>query len=363
MSISIAYFVSSHGFGHAARAAAVMDAIFRLRGDVHFHIYAGTPLWFFEDSLSSGFQYHPTRTDIGMVQLTPLREDLEATCAALDGFLPFDAGRVADLAAQVRQAGCTLVMCDIAPLGLAVAEQAGLPSLLVENFTWDWIYEGCHPRSARLERHVAYLRTQFGRATYRIQAEPVCQPLPCDLTVGPVARRPKQSRQALRGRLGIPDSTALVLVTMGGTPNRYSHLPRLEAACNMQFVVPGAARELQHRGPLLLLPEHSTFYHPDLVHSADAVMGKVGYSTLAEVYRVGLPIGYITRPGFRESGLLEAFITSQMPALRVPQEAFESGRWEALAARLLALPKAPVRSADGADAVARFVVDLLPRAI
>ena len=34
---------------------------------------------------------------------------------------------------------------------------------------------------------------------------------------------------------------------------------------------------------LILLPHHSVFFHPDLVNASDAVVGKLGYSTLAAV--------------------------------------------------------------------------------
>jgi len=43
---------------------------------------------------------------------------------------------------QVVAVGCLLVVSDISPMGLLVAETAEIPSILIENFTWDWIYQG-----------------------------------------------------------------------------------------------------------------------------------------------------------------------------------------------------------------------------
>ena len=63
---SIAYFVSPHGFGHAARAAAVMSALRRRRPDLELHVFTTVPRWFFDDSLGAvPFSYYPLATDVG----------------------------------------------------------------------------------------------------------------------------------------------------------------------------------------------------------------------------------------------------------------------------------------------------------
>ncbi|MBC2715495.1 MAG: hypothetical protein HF978_09310 [Desulfobacteraceae bacterium] len=54
--LSIAYFVTFHGFGHAARASAVMNAIYARWPFVHFEIFTQTPEWFFKDSLLMSFK-------------------------------------------------------------------------------------------------------------------------------------------------------------------------------------------------------------------------------------------------------------------------------------------------------------------
>ena len=138
----IAYFISPHGFGHATRAAAVMAAIQTLSPGAHFEIFTRAPEWLFQASLPGSFTYQSLMSDIGLVQRSPLQEDLPATLERLEAFLPFDQALVKDLSAQVQELACRLIVCDIAPLGIAVAAQAGLPSVLVENFTWDWIYAG-----------------------------------------------------------------------------------------------------------------------------------------------------------------------------------------------------------------------------
>ena len=100
----IAYFVSPHGFGHAARACAVMDAAHDMNRELEFDVYAKTPRWFFNDSLSGSWTYHSLLTDIGFVQKNPLEIDLAETLSRLDRFYPSDPVLVAALARAVSRA-------------------------------------------------------------------------------------------------------------------------------------------------------------------------------------------------------------------------------------------------------------------
>ena len=160
----VAYFISPHGFGHAARAAAVMAAIREREPGAEFEIYTTVPEWFFEDSLRGPFGYHSVRTDVGLVQRDSFREDLPATVAQLDSLYPLRTDFVSSLATGVHASRCSLVVCDIAPLGIAVAREAGVPSLLTENYTWDWIYGGYLQLEPRLAEHIPYLRHLFASA-------------------------------------------------------------------------------------------------------------------------------------------------------------------------------------------------------
>ncbi|MEO1370779.1 MAG: hypothetical protein AAFX50_26650, partial [Acidobacteriota bacterium] len=76
---TLAYIVSSHGFGHAARSAAVIDALNARRPEVRVEIVTTTPRWFFEQSLAAPFGYREVTTDLGLVQASSLDEDLDAT--------------------------------------------------------------------------------------------------------------------------------------------------------------------------------------------------------------------------------------------------------------------------------------------
>jgi UDP-N-acetylglucosamine:LPS N-acetylglucosamine transferase len=98
-----------------------------------------------------------------------------------------------------------------------------------------------------------------------------------------------------------------------------------------------------------------------MVNAADAVIGKAGYSTVAEVYNAGVPFGYVGRPDFRESTALTVFIEQEMRGLPIKRSQFQSGAWLSLLSDLLALPRVHRNNSSGADQVAAFVCELLVR--
>jgi len=358
-SLRVACFVSPHGFGHAARTCAVISELQEQLPDLAVDIFTLTPSWFFRDSLAGNYFWHELRSDVGLVQDTPLAEDLGATIQALNSFLPFADSDLTAVARQLERTECRLVICDISPMGIAVAQLLEVPSVLIENFTWDWIYRGYATHQGQFAPFIAYLEEIYGQATYHIQAEPYCEEQRADLTVSPVSRRPGMDREAIRRRLQIPADKRLVLVTMGGIPVTFRHLDELKRFRDCCFLVPGNSPQLVSEDNLLLLPYHSGFYHPDLVQAADAVIGKVGYSTLAEVYHAGVPFGYFTRGDFRESGVLSDFVRGCMPGSLLPEASFLDGSWTKKLPELLSLIRVDRKAVNGARQAAAFIADLI----
>jgi hypothetical protein len=351
---SIAWFVSSHGLGHAARASAVMAALQERFPELVIHLVTRSPEAFFRETVSGSLVVHPVETDVGLVQKNSLHEDIPATLERLRAFYPFKETLLDELAAEV--CGCRLVVCDIAPLGIAVARRAGIPSVLIENFLWDWIYEGYLDDYPELQDTVDYLRPLFESADIHIQTEPGCIPIDsADLMTFPVARKVRMPPDTIRKRLSLGPDENVLLLTMGGTPEDYRFAERLKAFPGVRFIVLGGAGAASRNGNLILLPHHSGFYHPDLLNACDAVVGKVGYSTIAEIYHAAIPFGYVTRPRFREAQRLADFVDANMVSVRLPNQAFHDGKWIERLPDLLALSRESRQAPNGADQAADFL--------
>ena len=316
---AIAAFISSHGFGHAARACAILETLHNKRPDLRVEIFTGAPRWFFESSLTFRFGYHPTLSDVGLVQSAPLVEDLPATVERLGQFMPFPVHQLNSLAYTLQKLDCRIALCDISPVGIIAAHTAGIPSVLVENFTWDWIYQGYLEAEPGFKPFLAKMQAIFSSASYHLQARPYCEPWDGATVIEPVSRQPRASRQETRSRLGLSMDEPAILLTMGGIPTSYHYLDDLTRVKDIAFIVPGASAEQEKRQNLILLPHRSGFYHPDLMHAADAVVAKVGYSTLSEAYHAVIPFAFVTRRHFRESQVRAEFIRQELAGVEIPE--------------------------------------------
>lgn len=354
--MTYACFITSHGFGHAARAAGIMQALLARRPETRFALYTMVPEWFFQQSIGPCFSYHPTACDVGLVQHSTFEADLPATADRLDAWLPGLQGQADALARHVRGLGCTLALCDIAPLGIAVARAAGIPGVLVENFTWHCIYRGYQAQEPRLGPHADLLEALAAQADVHVQTEPVTErSAHPDLITAPVARRTREPRQAIRRRLGISGERPVVVLTMGGIESSFDYLRALAERLGIWLLTPGSVPALRCEGTWLSLP-WTAWYHPDLVNAADALVGKLGYSTLAECYHSGVPYGFIPRQHFAESARLASYASRHMMALSIEQDALIAGRLDEPIRQLLALPRRAGERGNGADTVADFLL-------
>jgi len=260
----------------------------------------------------------------------------------------------------VRRAGCAAVLCDISPLGIAVADRAGLPSVLVENFSWPWLYEPLLTEAPELAQLSEELDGWIGLAHLHLQAEPYCfTDSRAHGSVLPVSRPPRKSREDLRRELGMGEEERVVLLTMGGYAEAMPFLGRLEALDGVTFVVTGCPAT-EARGNLRLFDNATRLYMPDLVRASDAVVAKLGYSTVAEVWREGRPAAFVTRADFREMAPLWAWTSERIPGFEIPAAEFAGGAWIERIPELLGTPPPPVQPRGGAEQVVDHMLERLP---
>ncbi len=360
--VRLAFFISPHGFGHAARSAAVMEALHAQDPTICFDLFTTVPEWFFGGSLEGLFQHHPCAADVGFSQTSPLEFDVGATCTAVEAFISRAPEEAEVLAGQLSELGCTAVVCDISPLGLMAAERAELPSVLVENFTWDWLDEPLIAQDPRFDPIAEWMRARFGEAGQHIQARPRCDTLAeSDLVVPPISRRPRRERQDVRDELHVGGEVPLVLITMGGVGQPLPFLGELRRREDVTFVVTGSEQTVRE-GNLRLFHNAERLFLPDLIRASDWIVAKLGYGTLTEVWAAGRPLGYVGRSDFRETGPLEDFARSEIPSLEIFQADYSTGAWIDRLDDLMALNSVPSKLTNGSEPTARWILDSIGRA-
>ena len=358
---SVALFVTSHGFGHASRACAVAKALTDIRPEVRFEIFSSIPQWYFSGTLDD-FRFHQLNCDIGLVQHDALNTDIPGTLKALADELPFKTTQINALANKLTDTHCELVICDIAPMGIAVARAAGLPSVLIENFTWDWIYRSLAQGHPAFLTYADALEQVFTNAKVHIQTQPVCNPVSSAIHVNPIARSPRQNRDNTRKALGLQSKRSMVFLTMGGVPQEYPFVSRLHRDFStIDFVIAGIEARKEWAAPnVRLLPANSSHYHPDLINAADAVIGKAGYSTIAEIYQSQVRFGYFVREDYPEMQALVNFLQHNTDGILLSAQDYMSGNWLSELENLLAVqPACRQQTLNGSLQVAQLVSELL----
>lgn len=353
MICELACFISPHGFGHATRIIALLQALHNHIPALKARLFTTVPETLFQNS-GINLSYHPTVTDVGLVQRDAFVEDRPQTLEKLAALLPFAPSLIDRSAILCRT--CRLIICDISPLGIEVGRKAGIPTLLVENFTWDWIYTQLGPNQG-FAPYIELLSDSYSRADYRIQTDPVCTPAPCQLHCPPMARRrvlpPEQIKSAVA-----TNGRKLVLISMGGVALDLPFLRDLHHHEDCLFVVAGQSREGLVGDNVRLLSGLSGLQHPDLIEAADLLICKSGYSTIAECHQTATPICCVGRDNFAESKVVERYVTEMMNGVVINKDYFFSGAWLENLEEMMARGREPL-PVNGADRAAEFILSIL----
>ena len=352
----LAFYVTSHGFGHLNRAVAVIN-----------HVPAQSPVVIrSHPNLFPNWRERLTRP----AELTERVSDSGAVnppgdSTATDGPATLELAarvhaeamaRVDEEAEWLRKERIAALLCDAPAVPLVAARRAGIPGFLLANFTWADIYapyaraEGGHANGL-----IAELRHAYRQATAVFRAEPALRMawLPRQVNVGMVANPGRDRRKELRGLLGLSSKEKLIYFYVGRYGQNDLDWGQLEsyAAKGIHFV----GYHLAPVGPLrnLHLVPAADWRGSDLIASTDALVAKAGYGTVCEAMAGNTPIIYPPRRGFAEFRALDRSLRSWGGGIPVSTRDFRDLRLDRALDRAFQLgPLAPPFPTDGAARVA-----------
>jgi hypothetical protein len=346
--LTIVFYISGHGLGHASRDIEVVHAILARQPGARVVIRTGAEPWLFGLNLPEA-ELQPCEVDTGVVQIDSLRLDEELTARAASRFYAdFDA-RAGDEARILRDVGASVVIGDIPPLAFAAAARAGLASIALGNFTWDWIYRE-YPAFERVAPDVIpTIRRAYAQATLalRLPLHAGFETMTGRVRDVPfVARRSHRERGEIRRALACPPDRPIVLMSFGA----YGvDLPIDALAQSGRLTLLSAARE-----------PPPGFRYPDLVAASDVVISKPGYGIISECIANGAALLYTSRGHFAEYDVLVAGMPQFLRCRYIPQDDLLAGRWAEPVEALMAQPPAPERPrVDGAGEVATAILNLV----
>ncbi|MBI5895745.1 MAG: hypothetical protein HZB24_07000, partial [Desulfobacterales bacterium] len=169
----------------------------------------------------------------------------------------------------------------------------------------------------------------------------------------PIARTPRTEPGEIRRRLKIPEGAPMVLLSMGGVPDQFQFLSRLPERIDAYIVIPGANNMSSPHPKVILLPTHSGYFHPDLLQAADLLIGKAGYSTIAEALAISARTNNANETSL-QSNLGAPASPSAFPAVRSCEDSSPPvlgavGSRSAVATCAPASPRARLRSQQSVE--------------
>jgi hypothetical protein len=303
----LAVYVTSHGYGHLNRTAAVLN---RLPFELPVTIRCAPDLFdHWRERLLRPADLEPYLSDSGAV-------NPPGDSAATDGPATIERALrvhaqamdwIDEEVARLREGGFAAVLADIPAVPLAAAARAGIPAFGLGNFTWSEIYaEHAERMGPEARELVTDLRRRYGEATAAFRAEPA---LPMAefrrrIDVGMVVTPGRDRRAELVERLGIEPGARLVYFYVGRYGQADLRWDRLAAMRGVHFVgfhpPPGASPPNLHVVPA------DAWTGADLAASCDVAVAKAGYGSVCETMAAGTPLVYPPREGFAEHAVLDA---------------------------------------------------------
>ena len=364
---SVFFYISGHGFGHASRQIEIVNALGSLAPHVNIHIRTAAPEWLFQRTLRVPVTFTQTECDTGAVQADSLHLDERATIERAARFHERLPERAAAEAAALSRAGARVVVSDAPPLACAAASKAGVPSLVVANFTWDWIYQGYAEHLAHAPELLPAIRQAYtcAAAGWRLPMHGGFDTFRMVVDMPFVARHSTRDRAEVRQAFSLPADRPLVLASFGGLGANDLDLRRLDCAGEFEILVTVRDDADAEAPPgVHLLPE-ATLYgrgyrYEDLVHAADAVVTKPGYGIIAECVANGAAMLYTSRGRFAEYDVLVSEMPRFLRCRFIDNEALYAGAWREPLRALLSAPPPPLTPAtDGAPVIARRLLEFL----
>ncbi|TXG62399.1 hypothetical protein EZV62_013762 [Acer yangbiense] len=350
-----AYYVTGHGFGHATRVVDVARHLILAGHDVH--LVTGAPDFVFTSEIQSPRLFiRKVLLDCGAVQADALTVDRLASLKKYSetAVLP----RASILATEVEWLNnikADLVISDVVPVACRAAADAGIRSVCVTNFSWDFIYAEYVMAAGNNHRSIVWqIAEDYSNCEFLIRLPGYC-PMPAFrdvIDVPLVVRRLHKSRKEIRKELGIEDDVKLVILNFGGQPAGWK-LKEEYLPSGWLCLVCGASDSQDLPPNFIKLAKDA--YTPDIIAASDCMLGKIGYGTVSEALAYKLPFVFVRRDYFNEEPFLRNMLEFYQGGVEMIRRDLLTGHWKPYLERAISLKPCYEGGINGGEVAAHIL--------
>lgn len=319
--------ITSHGFGHAVRTAAVAAKVQELLPDTLLVFVTTVPHWLLDSYITGDFIQRAKTLDVGVIQSDSFTMDRPATLEKLKNIRHRANAIIADEVNFLKTNRASLVLADIPPLAAPIAHMAGLPCWFMSNFGWDFIYRDWGGEFVT-EADWITEKYQTGDRLFRLPLHEPMDQFPNITDVGLIGGDPRHNPLALREAFGLDKPQKKnILLTFGGLGLNGIPYETLKQFPDYQFIT------FDRQAPDLdnLCKIDDVELRPvDFMPLCDRLVSKPGFGTFSEAMRLDVPISTLTRDDFAEGKILIENLKIYSHHQILDPATFAAGNWDFL---------------------------------
>ncbi|KAL4603331.1 hypothetical protein ACB092_10G116300 [Castanea dentata] len=349
-----AYYVTGHGFGHATRVVEVARQLILAGHDVH--VVTGAPDFVFTSEIQSPRLFiRKVLLDCGAVQADALTVDRLASLEKYHETAVVPRASILETEIEwLNSIKADLVVSDVVPVACRAAADAGIRSVCVTNFSWDFIYAEYVMAAGNHHRSIVWqIAEDYSHCEFLIRLPGYC-PMPAFrdvIDVPLVVRRLHKSRKEVRKELGIGDDVKLVILNFGGQPAGWNLKEEYLPSGWLCLVCGASNQEL----PPNFIKLAKDAYTPDLIAASDCMLGKIGYGTCSEALAFKLPFVFVRRDYFNEEPFLRNMLEYYQSGVEMIRRDLLTGHWKPYLERAISLKPCYEGGINGGEIAAQIL--------
>ena len=349
----LAYYISSHGYGHGARSTDVINALKRCEPDLPLVVISRLPRSFLENRIDSldGITIREAGFDVGMVQLDSIRVDVAATYDAVSKLYGDREALIQGEGEFIRDQGIRTVVADIPAIPLEAAHSNKIPCLALGNFAWDWIYSPFIQEDERWQALVDQFREAYGRVDLLLRM-PFAEPMSAFPRIEdiPLAAKAGATRRDELSRMtGAQLGKKWVLLSFTSLDWSPAAIAEIESLKEYEFFT---VKPLHWNAQNIHAVDRELVPFADVMASCDVVVSKPGFGVLSECIVNGKPFIYAERENFVEYPILVESTKRFLKNQHIPAKDLYAGRLVTALDSIWTQPDPPETLKAGGDVIA-----------
>jgi hypothetical protein len=349
--------ISSHGYGHLAQTAPLLNALVASR-PLQLTVRSGLTQAQLASRIPVLFTHIHAASDFGFVMHDALNVDLEASAVRYREAYADWPQRVAAEALLLEKISPDLVLSNISPLPLAGAALAGIPSVAMCSLNWADLFAHYYAGEDWATPVHAAMQAAYASAQAFIRFSPGMEmpTLPNVEVVGPVSiyavDSVRSTREQAARALDLPLNKRWLLLALGGIAHRLP-VEQWPEFPGTQLLVP-ADWQVKKRADITPYSDAQLSF-AKLLPVVDVVLSKPGYGTFVEAACCGLPVLYLQRPDWPEAECLETWLHQNTRAAIISPAAGINGDFLPSVNELLTRPAPPKPHPEGIAQAVRLI--------